>query len=69
MKQIDHNPNEKRPFFGANAKPFFIQMAFVIFCVVVLAKPARYWIGEALCSGIDFCSTEQQQRQIELSGQ
>lgn len=60
MKQID--PNQKQPFFGSNAKPFFIQMAFVLFCIAFLAEPIRYWIGEALCSGAGFCSTEQQQR-------
>ncbi len=36
--------NKKQPFFGANAKPFFIQMAFVIICVAVLIPLAKPYI-------------------------
>ena len=69
MNQIDHDPNEKQLFFSANAKPFFIQMAFVLILVIFAAPYLRHWIGEGLCSGFNFCSSEQAERRSESTSQ
>jgi hypothetical protein len=67
MKQND--PNEKQPFFGPNAKPFFIQMAFVLLLAIFVAPHLKRWIGDGLCAGFNFCSSEQLAHQNASTGQ
>lgn len=70
--QIDHDPNEKQPFFSSNAKPFFMQLAFVLIVVIIgvpfikpLLKPytdnAVEGVFNATCS-IGLCTQEAAER-------
>lgn len=53
MKELDPRPKEKQPFFGANAKPFFIQMALVLFCVLVIVPFARPYFEPSIRAGVE----------------
>ena len=37
MREIDHKPQKRQPFFGYNAKAFAIQFAVALFCLFVIA--------------------------------
>lgn len=49
----------REPFFGSNARAWFIQLAFVIAFVVLAGPFLKQWIGDGLCYGLNFCSKEQ----------
>lgn len=60
---------KREPFFGQNAKPWLIQMAFVVFCIAVLLPFAITYlkpqtdsivnsIFDVACSTIGWCTPE-----------
>lgn len=63
----------REPFFGRNAKPWAIQMAFLIFFLVVLAGPLRGWLDrhmrpwfnagfDGICTTTGWCTPEAAER-------
>ncbi len=53
----------KQPFFGPNAKPFLIQLVFMLLLVIFVAPHLKRWIGDGLCGGLNWCLSEQVSRQ------
>lgn len=56
---------KREPFFGSNAKPFLIQMAFVVFCIIFLVpfltglyRPYVTAIVDAACDATGLCISE-----------
>ena len=58
---MDDEPR-RQPFWGSNAKPFFLQAAVVIILALTLGRLVGGTISEAMCEHLDICSREQQQR-------
>lgn len=63
------NEPKREPFFGQNAKPWIIQFAFVIFCIIVVVpwiggymdEYAKPWFNagfDAICSTTGWCTPE-----------
>lgn len=52
----------RQPFFGPNAKPFFIQLAVMIIVAATIAPFAGKFVAGLGCTYLGFCSTEQRQQ-------
>ncbi len=70
----------REPFFGYNARPWLIQMAFVVFCIVVLLPLAITYLKpqsdsvvnsffDGLCSTMGWCTPEAELRLRESAHQ
>lgn len=56
------NSRPREPFFGQNAKPWFIQLAFVIFCIIVVVpllsdffRPYVTTVVDSACAFTGWC--------------